>query len=352
MRCRRTHHGTTACHSRQDCSSGKPLHPPSNGWEPSLRHFLAGMWGTLALAAVSTTVVALLRPLALWSASPFLAVWFLSPVVAFWVSRPKQIRDLSLSEHERQAFRRITCARPGISSRPLSAMMTTGCRRTTIRKSPTAVSRIAHHRPTRACCSYRRWPAHDLGYLSLGGLAERLEKTFDTLEQLEKHWGHLYNWYETRTLRPLPPAYISTVDSGNLLGCLLTLKQGLIEKIREPVLGPAVADGLLDTFLLIDEPARKNATRLEQILREEPSDLLAWNDWLGRLEREAEALLGRVNEAAGRQDDGIDESQSWAQALLAMIRGRRRRTCRAGSLAAATWRAIKPAPSTSPVRQR
>ena len=128
--------------------------------------------------------------------------------------------------------------------------------------------------------------AHDLGYLSLGRLAARLEKTIDALEQMEKHWGHFYNWYETRTLRPLPPAYISTVDSGNLLGCLLALKQGLIEKTREPVLGLAVAAGLTDTFRLIDESWRRGAARLEQILQEEPGDLLAWNDWLVRLERE------------------------------------------------------------------
>ena len=58
---------------------------------------------------------------------------------------------------------------------------------------------------------------------------------------MEKHWGHFYNWYDTRTLKPLPPTYISTVDSGNFLGCLVALKQGLKEKPREPVLGPAVA---------------------------------------------------------------------------------------------------------------
>ena len=68
--------------------------------------------------------------------------------------------------------------------------------------------------------------AHDLGYISLGVLVDRLERTFDTLDRMEKHWGHFYNWYETRTLQPLPPRYISTVDSGNLLGCLVALKQG------------------------------------------------------------------------------------------------------------------------------
>ena len=287
-----------------------------------LRDFLAGMWGTLALAAASATVVALLRPSALWAASPFLAGWLLSPVVAFWVSRPKQVRDLTLSEDERRALRRITRKTwhffetfVGDEDHWLPP--------DNFQEIPDG--RIAHRTsPTnQGMLLLSTMAAHDLGYLSLGRLAERLEKTIGALEQMEKHWGHFYNWYETRTLRPLPPAYISTVDSGNLLGCLLALKQGLIEKTREPVLGLAVVAGLTDTFRLIDESWRRSAARLEQILQDEPGDLLAWNDWLVRLEREAGELLARISEPAGGHDKDVDESQHWAQALVAQIRERR-----------------------------
>ena len=287
-----------------------------------LRDFLAGMWGTLALAAASAAVVALLRPSALWAASPFLVGWFLSPVVAFWISRPKQIRDLTLSENERRAFRRITRKTwhffevfVGDEDHWLPP--------DNFQEIPDG--RIAHRTsPTnQGMLLLSTMAAHDLGYLSLGRLVDRLEKTFDALERMEKHWGHFYNWYETRTLRPLPPAYISTVDSGNLLGCLLTLKQGLMEKTGEPVLGHAVVAGLTDTFGLIDESWRRGAARCEQILQEEPVDLLAWNDWLERLERDADILLARISEAVGSQDKGVDESQGWAQALVSQIRERR-----------------------------
>ena len=77
---------------------------------------------------------------------------------------------------------------------------------------------------------------------------DRLEKTFDALAKLERCRGHFLNWYDTLTLKPLPPAYVSTVDSGNLLGCLLALKNGLLEKIEEPIVGPAVAAGLADAL--------------------------------------------------------------------------------------------------------
>ena len=51
----------------------------------------------------------------------------------------------------------------------------------------------------------------------------------DTLENLEKWKGHLYNWYSTETARPLEPRYVSTVDSGNLRGCLIALREGLYQ---------------------------------------------------------------------------------------------------------------------------
>src|SRR5205807_1355794 len=51
--------------------------------------------------------------------------------------------------------------------------------------------------------------AHDLGYLSLPALADRVEKTFDTFGKLDRYRGHFLNWYETTTLKTLPPAYVS-----------------------------------------------------------------------------------------------------------------------------------------------
>src|SRR5207247_10023790 len=70
--------------------------------------------------------------------------------------------------------------------------------------------------------------AYDLGYISAGQLIQRTANTFRTMETLERYRGHFYNWYDTQSLKPLPPLYISTVDSGNLAGHLLTLRSGLL----------------------------------------------------------------------------------------------------------------------------
>jgi cyclic beta-1,2-glucan synthetase len=78
--------------------------------------------------------------------------------------------------------------------------------------------------------------ARDLGWLGLYDMLDRVESTLATLGRLERHRGHLYNWYDTETLKPLPPRYVSTVDSGNLAGHLLALKQALLEETRQPAL--------------------------------------------------------------------------------------------------------------------
>uniref|UniRef100_UPI00397D809D hypothetical protein n=1 Tax=Salmonella sp. SAL4456 TaxID=3159911 RepID=UPI00397D809D len=71
--------------------------------------------------------------------------------------------------------------------------------------------------------------ARDFGYVSSLEVVERQELTFATLAKLGKLNGHFFNWYDTRTIEPLLPQYISTVDSGNLAGHLIAVKQANIE---------------------------------------------------------------------------------------------------------------------------
>ncbi len=115
-------------------------------------------------------------------------------------------------------------------------------RRTTSRSSPS--SSIAHRTsPTNIGLGLlATLAAHDLGFIDDAELVRRIDATLTTIERLERYEGHLLNWYDTRTLAPLPPAYVSTVDSGNLAGALLTLSVGLRD--IAPALA-ARADGAL-----------------------------------------------------------------------------------------------------------
>lgn len=95
--------------------------------------------------------------------------------------------------------------------------------------------------------------ACDLKLISTEDMIDRLEKVFDTMDRMPRHRGHLYNWYDIETLAVLEPAYISTVDSGNLAGHLIALKQACIQMLQEvvprtrefEVEGRSLADGLV-----------------------------------------------------------------------------------------------------------
>ncbi len=79
--------------------------------------------------------------------------------------------------------------------------------------------------------------ARHFGLFSHSQLAECLERNLDAWLALERYNGHHFNWYDTKSGRALPPRYVSTVDSGNLLACYLTLGQGLKSEIQEPIVG-------------------------------------------------------------------------------------------------------------------
>ncbi len=132
----------------------------------------------------------------------------------------------------RRPMRRCFCGRcregPGHSSRPSLARKTTGCRRTTIRSIRLPRSRTARHRPTWGWRCWRICPRTTSATSRPGQLVERTANALRTMETLERHRGHFYNWYDTQSLKPLAPLYISTVDSGNLAGHLLTLAPGLL----------------------------------------------------------------------------------------------------------------------------
>ncbi|MEO6778710.1 MAG: glucoamylase family protein, partial [Gemmatimonadaceae bacterium] len=74
--------------------------------------------------------------------------------------------------------------------------------------------------------------AADLGFITRQDMIERLERVFRSLEKMQRYRGHFFNWYDLTTLQVLEPAYVSTVDSGNLAGHFIALKQACIQMIH------------------------------------------------------------------------------------------------------------------------
>ena len=153
--------------------------------------------------------------------------------------------------------------------------------------------------------------ACDFGYLSVGQLVRRTQDALGAMQRLERHRGHFFNWYDTRTLKPLLPLYVSSVDSGNLAGHLLTLGPGLAEFQAQPILTPQVFAGLSDTVGILRELTGRSAEleQLEAELAQPPSTLRAGFDLLQRATDRAAALAAALEEGAG------EELKWWTQAL-------------------------------------
>ena len=92
--------------------------------------------------------------------------------------------------------------------------------------------------------------ARDFGFITLGEASRRLQTTLTTVEKLERRDGHVLNWYDTATLKPLEPQYVSTVDSGNLAAYLWTLRQACDDLARAPVVGRSVFEAVDDALAL------------------------------------------------------------------------------------------------------
>jgi cyclic beta-1,2-glucan glucanotransferase len=212
----------------------------------SARPFLVEMIASPLVAAGGFLLVWLTRRGALPAAIPVLALWAAAPLVAYALSRPVVPRRVELKEEDRRFLRLIAhntwryfeaFMGPEDHGLPADNFQETPEPRTSHRTSPTNIGMGL----------LATLAAHDLGFIAADELASRIDATLTTMEGLERFDGHLLNWYDTQTLAPLPPAYVSTVDSGNLAGALITLAEGLRQASRQP---PAAADVGLGRRLL------------------------------------------------------------------------------------------------------
>jgi cyclic beta-1,2-glucan synthetase len=302
----------------------------------SLQDFCRIMWPTSFLALSLALLVLAVRPASLPFAGPILALWILSPAVAYWISQPKRPAESPLTEAEQQELRRVARRTWHFFERfvgdedqwlPPDNFQETPTPKIAHRTSPT----------NKGLLLLSTLAAHDFGFLSLRTFVDRLEKTFDTLERLDRYHGHFYNWYDTQTLQHLPPGYISTVDSGNLLGCLIALKQGLRELVKQPLIRLQTGKGLADTlgvafdvFRQNEAPAGEDALsvhraladafqHIAQQLEKMPKDLAVYDEWLGKLDWETVTLLGRLEALRESHASFNGELETWLRLFSAQI---------------------------------
>jgi len=191
------------------------------------RAFLAEIAPSPVVATALAGAVLWLRPDNLPGAAPLLLLWLAAPLLAYLLSRPVPPREKAeLDDEDRALLHRIARKSWDYFDRFVGAE-DNWLPPDNFQEEPGPL--LAHRTsPTNiGMALLSTLAARDLGYLGLADMADRLEKTFATLDRLERHHGHLLNWYDTRTLEPLLPRYVSTVDSGNLAGAFVALAQGL-----------------------------------------------------------------------------------------------------------------------------
>lgn len=198
---------------------------------------------------------------------PILLVWIASPAIASWLSQPFAIHTSNLSKEQR-AFLRMSARRTWRFFDEFVTAQENWLPPDNFQEypSPVIASRTS---PTNIGMSLlANLSAYDFGYIPIGTLLQRTENTLATMEKLERYQGHFYNWYDTRQLTLLWPHYVSSVDSGNLQGCLLTLQAGLHELKHNAVFPPQALDGLRDILNILTGiivPISPNSTIAEKI---------------------------------------------------------------------------------------
>ncbi len=95
--------------------------------------------------------------------------------------------------------------------------------------------------------------ARDMAWVGQNAALHRLKDTLQTVQRMPRHRGHIYNWHDTRDLRVLDPAYVSTVDSGNLAGHLIAVAQACRDWKHLPVPDATLRQSLRDTTGLAQE---------------------------------------------------------------------------------------------------
>ncbi|HWR03672.1 MAG TPA: glucoamylase family protein, partial [Humidesulfovibrio sp.] len=220
------------------------------------------MWFAPFLAVATGVGLASFRPMALLAAAPILGLWLVSPAVAWWLSLPLARHRERLTGAQTLFLRKIarkTWAYFETFVGPEDHWLPPD----NYQEHPVAV--VAHRTsPTNmGLALLSNLTAYDFGIITCGRMLERSARTLETMAALERHRGHFFNWYDTLSLAPLPPQYISAVDSGNLAGHLLTLRSGLLALAGEPILSARLFESLADTLeLALDAASEMPAAEL------------------------------------------------------------------------------------------
>ena len=301
---------------------------------------IRSMWAAPVIAIAAAIVVATAEPSRLLVALPLILLWFLSPGLAFVTGQPAPDGRQPIDDGDRAALRKVA-RRTWLFFEELFTPADHWLIPDNYQEDRHEL--VAHRTsPTNIGLQLlSTLAAYDFGYLSASGVVARLEPTFATLLQLPRYRGHFYNWYDTKTLAPLLPTYVSTVDSGNLAGYLLTVKTALLELPQRPVIDVSALDGMSDALNLGQECLERAPKTMASVtgralkrelgvLREAIGERLEETDWtrlLAVIEDHVAAcgvLLREIEDAAdAAESPALAEAGFWLERIGISLAQRR-----------------------------
>ncbi|MGH9503264.1 MAG: glucoamylase family protein [Terriglobales bacterium] len=229
-----------------------------------------------ALAVGLGALVFFTRRHAFFSALPILLLWGCSKWISMWLNLPSRAMRSETSDKD-ELFLSRTALLTWRYFAEFSTEEHNWLIPDNVQEQPAVIAgRIS---PTNlGFLLNARQVACEFGFLTVPEFAEQTLRTLATMDRLSRTRGHLFNWYDTRTLEPLRPRFISSVDSGNLVASLWTLQQGCLDLLQRPLLEKQLAEGLADHLRMLVErhafPHKRFKTFLQQIRK---------RSWLQRL---------------------------------------------------------------------
>ena len=281
------------------------------GMSGSFRIAWRNMWPAVALACVILGAV-VWRAVAVPDAAappwqivvavlPLVLAWIASPAIAQALGRPAVLREHRLSRESRRQVLRYALLHWRFFDR-FAGEETQWLAPDNFQEKPEPVVAMRTSPTNIGLQLLATTSAWDLGFITLDDMTRRLELAFRSLERMRRFHGHFYNWYELEKLTVLEPAYVSTVDSGNLAGHLIALRQACLSIVDGPLHDDRVWQALDAALALADEgleihtPAHSAAEHLKSA-----RTVLA----KARREAASDISLSRVAEPLRRAETGL-----------------------------------------------
>jgi cellobiose phosphorylase len=240
------------------------------------------------------------------AAGPLLLLWSVSPSIAHAISAPAVRRERRLPASSRTAAMRYALLHWRYFDRFVT-QDTHWLAPDNFQEDPAPVVAMRTSPTNIGLQLLATVSAHDLGFITAEDMTERLERAFASLAAMRRFRGHWYNWYDLRDLTVLEPAYVSTVDSGNLAGHLIALRQACLDLADEPVFDARTWRALRTGVLLAQERVREafglhgDEPGLSQALAHASEELRQVESALGALDAPPpDAMLGVVTPALER----------------------------------------------------